>query len=183
MPEGLLVLAEAPERGALQFRISIRSPYRGIVLLHCKGADSAHAAKTTRKHENAMRHHLPSRNSVFFFSYRDSLPPWQLYANFPSALLYYHSEQMLQPLQNAEVTKPINPAQQPGWAASSCDGEGLNPIPLLHQTPTTDRDQKPTGRNTHRCHHGWMQRLSSIWLRTQRNQLYNLGPNTDTLTC
>lgn len=175
-------MAEAPEHGALQFRISIRSPYCGIVLLHCKGADSAHAAKTTRKHENAMRHHLPSRNCCFF-SYRDSLPPWQLYANFPSALLYYHSEQMLQLLQNAEVTKPINPAQQPGWAASSCDGEGLTSIPLLHQTPTTDRDQKPTSRNTHRCHHGWTQCHSSIWPQTERNQLYNLGPNMGGLTC
>lgn len=192
-PEGLLALAEAPEHGARGFRSPIRSPHCGIVLLHHKGADSAHAANSTRKHENATRHHLPSINSGgFFFSYRDSLPPRQLYANFPSALLYYHSEQMLQPLQNAEVTKPINPAQQPGWASSSCDREGLSPIPLLHQTPTMERDQKPTSGNTRGHQHRWIKegnarhqrgpKLKEIRYRSPCG-FYSLGPNMHALTC
>lgn len=66
-PEGLLALAEAPEHEARGFRSPIRSPHCGIVLLHHKGADSAHCANSTRKHENATRHHLPSINSGFFF--------------------------------------------------------------------------------------------------------------------
>lgn len=65
-----------------------------------------------------MRLHLPSTNS-FFFSI-DFHPSWQLYANFPTALLDYHLEQMLRALRNGEVTKTINLAQQPGWAASGC---------------------------------------------------------------
>lgn len=90
----------------------IRVPYHSAILSHCKGTDFAHTAKITRNYANAMRLHLPSINSVFF--YRDFHPPWQLYANSPSALLYYHLEQMFQPLQNLEVTKTINLIWAPG---------------------------------------------------------------------
>lgn len=83
-----------------------------------------------------------SINKFIFLFYRDLHPPQQLYANSPSALLYYHSEQMLQPLQNLEVTKTINliGASGPGFVGGCLAPRGTaQPPPHSSTDRQTDR--------------------------------------------